>query len=411
MNLGSVLLRLTYLRVFLLIIWLTLSVWLLAHQQSLSSVFWGLLVAYSVLLVQGWRRASNNSVDENRVLVELLVEAQLCTGLLYFTGGATNPLISYFLLLLVVATYSLPFRWVLLVVGLSILDYSLLMQWYRPLSTSHPYDLTSVSILNWHLVGMWLTFVVSALILVMLIPNLVQARQQQQKELQILREKQLQNEQLIGIATLAAGTAHELGTPLMTINLLLDELESTSGNLSPEHAETLNLLRQQTVRCKESLQRLAHTGRQTHQTSNSVDSRIWIQEILSRWQHSHPKASWQTNTDFISIEIVHSSLLDQALLNLLNNATEAGTEKLQLSTRHDDNYWYLDIIQPDTNAHNHLEQYQIFESQKSFGLGLGMYLSNASIEQYQGHVRLSVRPNGGTCCSIALPVIERRTQS
>ncbi|MDO6805912.1 hypothetical protein Q4595_25880, partial [Wenyingzhuangia sp. 1_MG-2023] len=93
--------------------------------------------------------------------------------------------------------------WILAIwmTALCVADYSLLSIWYQPLLLHHGHAMSSVSLVDWHLSGMWLTFVLSALILVTLIPQLIRTRQRQQQEIQQLREQQLKNEQLVGIGT------------------------------------------------------------------------------------------------------------------------------------------------------------------------------------------------------------------
>lgn len=399
MSLNLLLLRLTFLRCAMPWIWVIFLFYLSIPAQHFSFYAWLLLLMYLPLVASGWWQAKHRVVSNTHLIIHLALEAQLLAGILFFTGGVTNPLISYFLILLVMAAYSLPVQQAMWITLLAIADYSMLTQWYQPLASQNSHDLTGHDFLNWHLIGMWLTFVVSALIVLLLIPQLVRARQQQQAELQQLREQQLKHEQLIGIATLAAGTAHEMGTPLMTMDMLLEDLKTETAN----NPDDLELLQQQVNRCRESLQRLTQAGQTVHQ-QGCHDSGEWLKNLLSRWQLSHPGAHWQDNNIQATGLIARSPLLDQALLNLLDNAAEAGTEAVRLTTRVDDDFWYLDIHQSDPDAQHQLLTYTTFESHKEYGMGIGMYLSNASIEQFGGHIHLAAHGDGGSLCSLSLPL-------
>jgi two-component system sensor histidine kinase RegB len=280
-----------------------------------------------------------------------------------------------------------------------------LTQFYHPLQlsiSSHHLanQAEQQSFLDWHLAGMWLTFVVSAITLSLLIPALMQVTAKKRQQLAELREKQLKNEQLIGIATLAAGTAHEMGTPLMTMEILLTD--------SIEHQLALNdedtqLLHQQVMICRQALQRLALAGRNIHNELETINAHHWLEALLHRWRLSQPNAIWSDSGFEQNSSIRKSPLLDQALLNLLDNAAQAGSAAIELSSEITDQHWQLTIHQPDTQAATHLHQHHLFSSNKKHGIGLGLYLSNASIEQFDGQVHLAANRDGSTSCIVRLP--------
>lgn len=401
-DLNPVLQRLALLQLSIASVWLLLLGYLQSQQVANLDAAWVLLGLYLPILLytnwQGYRR----TIKEWQLFLHLLIEYQVLTGLLFFSGGVTNPLISYYLVLLVIAAYGLSWQYTLWLTLLAIGDYSMLGIWYQPL-LMHNFNggLGGVPLIDWHLSGMWLTFVLSALILTTLIPLLVRARQRQQLEIQALREQQLKNEQLIGIGTLAAGTAHEMGTPLMTMSMLLEDLETDVPE--PLQAD-VQLLQQQVRRCQESLQKLARQGREARQL-RVVEAHQWLNNQLERWQLSHPKAVWTLQQqDHTDARIAASPLLDQALLNLLDNAAEAGQQTIELTTRCEQGFWCLDIHQPDPQAASTLADYIPYHSSKEHGLGIGHYLSNASVEQFGGSIRLQSAPQGGSLCCLRLPL-------
>lgn len=404
-DLNPVLQRLALLQLSVASVWLLLLGYLQSQQVANLDSAWILLGLYLPILVysnwQGYRR----TIKEWQLFLHILIECQVLTGLLFFSGGVTNPMISYYLVLLVIAAYGLSWQFTLWLTLLAIGDYSLLGVWYQPL-LMHNFNggLGGVPLVDWHLSGMWLTFVLSALILTTLIPLLVRGRQRQQQEIQHLREQQLKNEQLIGIGTLAAGTAHEMGTPLMTMSMLLEDLEA---DVPAELQGDIQLLQQQVSRCQESLQKLARQGREARQL-RVVNARQWLQTQLQRWQLSHPKAMWEmTEEDDQQARIASSPLLDQALLNLLDNAAEAGQQTIRLHSRCDNGFWCLDIHQPDPEAASTLADYMPYQSSKQHGMGIGHYLSNASVEQFGGAIQLRHANDGGSLCCLRLPLNHR----
>jgi two-component system sensor histidine kinase RegB len=131
----------------------------------------------------------------------------------------------------------------------------------------------------WHLAGMWLTFVISTIALSLIIPALVEASIKKRLQLTELREKQLKNGQLIGIATLAAGTAHDMGTPLMTMEILLNDSLEHQLDLKQEDRELLHL---QVMICRQALQRLSLAGRNIHNKTQYINAYQWLTSLLQR---------------------------------------------------------------------------------------------------------------------------------
>lgn len=394
----QLLLRLTQLRIASLAVWAVFLFYLSSHLFIIPNVVFGLWIGYFALFALGAFRIWKKHIRRHTLLLQLLVECLLLAIMLYATGGATNPLISYYLVLLVVAAYSLPPSQAIVVTLLTIISYSVLTFWNWPLKSA---SANPKGLFELHLAGMWLTFVVSACIFVVLIPTLVRLSQKQRLEIQQLREKQLKNEQLIGIATLAAGTAHELGTPLMTMQMLLNE-QPMGEPFSPEDH---NILTSQLARCRDALKRLSHAGRSVRDEQAQMAD-VWLDSLLQRWRLSHPKAQWQPVQGEYSVLIARSPLLDQALLNLLDNAAEAGNQPIQLSVSLHAHIWQLDILQQDPRAAAHLQQRHEFSSEKEFGLGMGLYLSNASVEQFGGSIHLQALTNGGSLCRLRLPIVQ-----
>ncbi|MGK0406164.1 MAG: two-component system sensor histidine kinase RegB [Oleispira sp.] len=404
-NLNFVLNRLILLRCVIATLLLSFVAYLELKDAAPALQTWFILAGYIPLLVIGFIQG-RRELSSNALAFHLLFETQLITLFLYSTGGAGNPLISYFLVLVVIAAYNLKKIWVWIIATTCIIDYTILTQYYLPLEPvmpSHHFAGNNDAqgyLIYWHLAGMWLTFVISTIALSLIIPALVEASIKKRLQLAELREKQLKNEQLIGIATLAAGTAHEMGTPLMTMEMLLNDSLEHQLDLTQEDRE---LLHQQVMICRQALQRLSLAGRDIHSETQYINANQWLTSLLHRWCLSQPNAIWSNGGFEHQVDIRKSPLLDQALLNLLDNATQAGSESIELSSTAIDQHWSLTIHQPDTRAAQHLQQHHLFSSNKQHGVGLGLYLSNASIEQFNGQVHLAANRDGSTTCIIRLP--------
>ena len=134
----------------------------------------------------------------------------------------------------------------------------------------------------------------------------------------------------MALGALAAGAAHELGTPLATIAVIVGELERDAFQNSEVHAD-LALVREQVGICKGIISSLAaRAGTLRPERVQVQDAGVWLRDVCSRWQTMRPGTSCrltlagQTPTP----RIVTEATLEQALTNLLNNAADASDTEI-----------------------------------------------------------------------------------
>ena len=151
---------------------------------------------------------------------QLLIDILLLTFLLYFSGGAANPFVSLYLLPIMIGATALPARlaWLLSVAG--VLAYSALMAWYEPLVLP-----AGSAAFHLHVLGMWLNFILSTVLITYFIGRMALGLRRRDAQLAKVREQRLRDEQIVAIGSLAAGAAHELSTPLATMNVIAGELD------------------------------------------------------------------------------------------------------------------------------------------------------------------------------------------
>lgn len=142
--------------------------------------------------------------------------------LLYYSGGSTNPFVSYYLVPLTIAAATLPWIYSMVLSGLALTGYTLLLIWYHPLHLQAVQH--EAMLINLHLFGMWLNFALSAAFITFFVVKMSEALRWQAHMQAERREESMRDQQLLAVATQAAGAAHELGTPLATMSVLLNEL-------------------------------------------------------------------------------------------------------------------------------------------------------------------------------------------
>lgn len=393
----------------------------------------GLLAA--VNLVTQWRLERGGPVSDGEVFSQLAVDVGILALLLWFAGGSANPFVSLFLLPPTLAAAMLPARHAWAMAGLTLAAYTFLMFWNLPLPAPQgdlaqldallaratgtaPEHAGHMSGFALHVLGMWLNFVISAGIVVFFLTRMATALRQRERELAAAREDALRHEQILALGTLAAGAAHKLGTPLGTMAVVIRELELTHG-ADPELADDLGLLRQQVDQCKQTIsQILASAGQARDDSLQPCPLDRWLADTVDAWQVIRPRARIQVALDGAQPAplIAAERTLEQALVNLLDNAADAsagGDETLAFSARWDAANCRIELLDRgpglDAAALRHLGQ--PFHSTKRAdpdtvgGLGIGFFLTKATVERFGGQVELFNRDDGpGACTRITLPL-------
>ncbi|MGK0444961.1 MAG: two-component system sensor histidine kinase RegB [Bermanella sp.] len=374
---------------------IALALFLIGLEQTppmQQLMLWAVLTTLTLLSLLNLWRARHNQAAPYELFIYLLADTLLIAALIYVSGGANNPFITYLLVPIVIsaATLSWAMTWILCMLAMAL--YGLLLFFYFPLPALD-HHLAHAG-LSFHIVGMWFTFILSALLIAYFVVEMAFDLREKDKQTAHYREQVLQNEHLMLLASQAASTAHELGSPLTTIKMLSHELQQLS-DLDNDSREDLQLIHQQIELCQQKLKRLSQPSQLD--ISDTQPLHTFIHDTTQQWLLLQPKAQFIWHNDFANIKsspkVQYPLVLMQAIINLLDNANHSSSQPIELSLSWDDHHWQLNIhdygdgIADDFSLPN-----QPVES--SNGLGIGLLLSHSSIMRLDGHVALRNHDNG-----------------
>lgn len=353
-----------------------------------------------------WLRIRNGAtIRDYEFFFQLSIDVLALTSVLYFTGGATNPFAWLFLIPLIIAATVLSARATWLMATLTTACYTLLMFYFQPLGGNehihHNQDFTQ------HVFGMWFGFVLSAALISWFVVGMANTLRSQDRLLAQVREQALRDEQLIALGTLATGAAHELGTPLATMAVVTRELERTNSDESLTRKFTI--LRDQVERCKKALSVIsASAGEARAESGSLVAVTTFLDSISNEWRKQRPEAEFDMHIDQgpASARIVDEYTLHQSLANLFNNAADASTEPLAVQANWDSNRLEIEILDRGPGLRPQVMEAIDLQktSRKEYGMGLGLFLTHATIRRLGGDIGLFDRDGGGTCTQIRLPL-------
>lgn len=379
----------------------------LDFQLNVFAVFSVIFTMALVNLLTWWRLSWPGPVTDKEYLLHLLADVVGLSVLFYFTGGASNPFISYFLVPLTISAATLPWRSTWIIAAYILLAYPLLMIFHHPVPQL--VHMAETRELNLHLLGMWANFVLSTSLIAVFVFKMAQSLRQRDAALSDTRERSLRDEQIMAVATQAAGTAHELGTPLSTMAVMLKELSNDYQN-DPQLVADLALLRRQVDTCKITLQSLvSNADRSKLLNPECKPLKSFLQQVLEHWEVLRPDVryciDWPSNKQG-EPRIVDDITLQQALINLLNNAADASREPVTIIIQWNPQEAQIDIHDQGPGIPLEIAERlgQTFLSTKSKGLGLGLFLTHATINRLGGTVHLYNHKHGGTLTEVRVPV-------
>lgn len=376
-------------------------------DTPLALVPMGAVIAALIALnLRTWTRLRQDGpVGDAELFFELLADVACLTALLYLSGGSTNPFVSLYLLPLTIAAAALPARHAWSMAGLTVTCYTLLLFFFQPLG--HDQSMHS-NAFNLHILGMWITFLVSAVLIASFVTTMSASIRVRDRELAAARERALRDEQVLALGTFAAGAAHELGTPLATIAVLSRELENDHSTV-PGLGKDLQLLRTQVDNCKRIITGLttaAGQARAEHASRQNV--RTFLDDVLGKWALLRPQVKLAVTWNGVGAvpDIIGEETISQTLINILNNAADASPQEVEIEGSWNTTALTIEVRDrgPGIIEEISAQAGRKPVSTKSAGRGIGLFLANATVERLGGRVALFNRDGGGGCTRVTIPL-------
>jgi two-component system sensor histidine kinase RegB len=338
----------------------------------------------------------------------LTLDTLLLTALLAASGGPMNPFTVFYLVHITLSAVVLSTRWTLLVAALAVGGFGALFSLPHAAHGMHH----AASGLQPHLQGMWVAFGLAALLTTYFVRQVTDAIRRQREQIASLREAGARNARLASITTLAAGAAHELGSPLGTIAIAAHDAELALRTLpgAAHVAEDLRLISLEVERCQEILGLMAARAGDPSDDAR----RLGVPELV-RSVRAHLGDERSARVQFEVLE--GSSALDlpsgqvaQSVVALIRNgldASEPGAPVVvQVVRRGADAVISVEDrgsgIAPSILSR--VGEPFFTTKQPGRGLGLGVFLVRAFVESRGGELDIHSAPGHGTRARMRIPL-------
>ena len=223
----------------------------------------------------------------------------------------------------------------------------------------------------------------------------------------------IQTEKLSALGRMAAGIAHEINNPLAGILLFSSNLLKKVPQEGPLK-EGLELIMQETIRCKRIIQELLEFSREKEPNmipgdiNEIIEKALHILENEFRLQHLTLEKELMSDMPTIPVD---KNQIEQVFVNLLLNAMQAvegrGTITVRSRISPDKKRIQCEIEDNGCGISpaNMSRIFEPFFSTKAKGTGLGLAVSYGIIQKHHGRISVSGGSGGkGSIFTIEIPI-------
>jgi len=365
----------------------------------------GGLVVLNLVSSLGLRRA--RQVSNTELFVELLLDVTALSALLYLSGGASNPFIALFLLQVVLGAVLLEAWSTWVIVGVTSVAFMVLSVTHRPLALPAG---ASEGFFDLYVRGALVCFCLIAVLLVLFVTRITSNLRRQDARLAELRQHAAEEDHIVRMGLLASGAAHELGTPLASLSVILNDWGHMPLLTSdPQLAEEINEMTAAVGRCKTILTGIlqsAGEARGEQPTITTVGG--FLADLVENWRARRPDIHLDFENRFgEDPAIVSDTALRQVICNVLDNAAEASPRGAALLADREGDALVLRLRDhgPGFTEAMLANIGKPYHSTKSrAGGGLGLFLVVNVMRKLGGEVRVANLEGGGAMVELILPL-------
>ena len=354
------------------------------------------------------RRKFVSSRNPQALLGQLFCLDTIClTVVLGLTGGPMNPFSLLYLVQIMLSAMILNKWWTWYLGFLSTLAFGLLFWFNKPIAVFSPHHVESGFTL--HLGGMWIAFAIAALLITFFIGKVAEAVREREREVLNLGDRLAKSQRLASLATLAAGAAHELGTPLGTIAVVAKELERAAAKYDAGGIlEDAKLIRAEVARCRLILERMSADGAETPGESPAA---VVIGDLLASVAVRFERYPDLKIADADSREIVllPREATIQAVSALVKNALDANVDHRPVTLKARLSAGQISFVVEDRGAGmtpevlSHLAEPFFTTKAPGLGMGLGTFLVRMFAEHLGGRLSFDSTPGKGSTAILEFP--------
>ncbi|MDL2353904.1 MAG: ATP-binding protein [Pseudomonadota bacterium] len=363
------------------------------------------LIAFNIFSHLRWQE--ERIVTNRQVFLALLVDVFSLTAQLYLSGGMRNPFVFLYLLQVILSAVLLTPWSTWTIVGIVGLCMAVLALFAEPLALplDHEGGLASL-----YIRGILISVAVNAVLLAIFITRIGRNLRTGDAQLAALRQRAAEEEHIVRMGLLASGAAHELGTPLATLAVILgDWRRMPEFGKNPELLAEIGEMQAQLKRCKSIVSGiLMSAGEARGESSAKTSIKVFLDQLVAEWRDNRSIVGFVYDNQIArDVPVVSDSTLKQMIWNVLDNALEASPQWLSLVVTRSGDALTLEVTDRGPGfAPGMLDKFGTpYQSTKGRpGGGLGLFLVVNVARTLGGTVSARNRDQGGASVRVNLPL-------
>lgn len=362
------------------------------------------LIAFNLASALRWHDSQH--VARGELFIALLVDVFTLTAQLYLSGGTQDPFAFLYLMQIVICAVLLDSvsTWCIVIIASACL-YGLSL---HAVPLRIPPDLDAGEITT---AGIVICFVLNATLSTLFITRINQNLRARQAQVATLRQREVEEDHIVRMGLLASGAAHELGTPLATMSVLLGDWQHMPKlQQDAELQSDLREMQVQLARCKHIISGiLSSAGEMRSDSSAMTTARGFLDALVAEWQTARSVEQFEFDNRLeADFQMAFGTALKQMLCNVLDNAAEASPRWLRFSVVRSDDMLTFEVTDSGPGfAAEILDQVgKPYRSTKGgSGRGLGLFFVVNLARKLGGTVAAQNRSDAsGAIVRIALPL-------
>lgn len=337
----------------------------------------------------------------------LLIDVAALAWQLHYTGGLENPFASLFLLQIVIGAMILKPASSWIIAAATGAALTMLSIVGKPLALPERYRHDALEI---YVQGSMVSFALIASLLVAFVTRISRNLRERDAALATARQRATEEDHIVRMGLLASGAAHELGTPLSSLSVLIGDWKRMPAlATSPDLQDDLQDMDQAVQRCKAIVSGILMSAGEARGVSPTVTTmRAFLNDMVQDWRTvCRADAIRYTDNFGEDVAIVADPALRQVIGNVVDNASEVSPDRIEITASRRNHSLVLEIADwgPGFSPEILSSFGRPYRSTKGRpGGGLGLFLLLNVARKLGGTATAANRVEGGAMVRIILSI-------
>ena len=343
-----------------------------------------ILLSVIVNIYSSYEERKNKSISNTKAFSYLLFDTLQLGFLLFLTGGIINPFSILILAPVITSASYLPALMTIILSTISILIIIILNFYFIPLNLDPKFYLPDL-----YKFGLMSSLIITVIFIAIYAYLFASSSRKISNALSVSKLQILNQKKMTEVGSLSAAAAHELGTPLNTIFLILNDLLKEKKLIEDKNiVKDINLLKSQAERCKEILQSFS---KNPLKLKDNFFEKVKISDLI---KINFDKFNKNKNLNIIKKlisdepEIIFRDEIMYAFGNIIQNAIFYSKSTVTAKIYYSNKNVKINIIDDgDGFTKDIIDKLgEPYISKNKQGMGLGIFIAKNLIENMGGNI-------------------------